>query len=381
MRRVFWASFSLLAWTYVGFPVVVLIRARLAPRPYSRANISPPVSVLIAVHNEVQMILERLENLASLEYPSGQIEIIVASDGSDDGTDEVVELRAAVDPRVRLLSLPRSGKNSVLNAAAAAAAGEILIFSDANTTFATDAMQALLRPFADPSVGCVAGRQKYTHHGEAPGERAYWNLDQLLKIAETAAGSAVSATGAIYAVRSHLYAPIPDGVTDDFAISTSVILQGYRLVFAPDAIAYERVAPSLAEEYARKVRVATGGLLAVGLRRALLNPFRFKFYAVEVLSHKVLRRLMAPPLLGLLVGSVALRRRSVVYSTAANVQTTFYALAIAGSIAARTRLGRLPILSLPAYFCVANIATLHALANILRGRRIGRWTPVRELVE
>jgi cellulose synthase/poly-beta-1,6-N-acetylglucosamine synthase-like glycosyltransferase len=377
VRRLFWGSMAILAWTYVGFPLVVLARAIFAPRPHVTADVTPSLSILIAAHNEVAVISDRLRNIGSASYPRDRIEIIVASDGSDDGTDDVVAERAAKDPAVCLLKLPRAGKPAALNAAAAAAHGEVLVFTDANSQFAADALRVLVRSFDDPSVGCVAGDQVYIHHGHAAGERGYWQLDRWLKKAESAAGSAVSATGAIYAIRRHLYADIPDGVSDDFAISTGVILHGFRLVFAPDAIAYEPVVPGQANQYSRRVRIVTGGFRAFEFRRALFNPFRFGFYAIELLSHKFLRRLMGLPLLGLLLASIALRRRRP-YAFAAMTQVAFYSFAVVGALTSHMRVGSFRILNLPAFFCMSNIASLHGLLNTLRGTRIRTWSSVRD---
>lgn len=368
---------AILAWTYIGFPLAVIARARITPRPAQNADMTPSLSILIAAHNEVAVISDRLQNIGSTDYPRDRIEIIVASDGSDDGTSDVVAERAAQDPSIRLLKLPRAGKPAALNAAAAVARGELLVFTDANSQFAADALRVLVRAFADRSVGCVAGDQVYTHDGDGTGERGYWALDRWLKKAESTAGSAVSATGAIYAIRRHLYADIPDGVTDDFAISTGVVLRGYRLIFAPGAVAYERVVAGHAEQYARRVRIATGGFHALALRRALLNPFRFGFYAIELLSHKLLRRLIGLPLVGLLAASITLRRRPP-YAVAAATQSLFYSVALAGVLTTRTRLGRLRILNLPAFFCMSHIASLHGLLNLIRGARISTWSSIRE---
>ena len=256
----------MLAYTYLLFPALVVLRALLRPRPHASADIAPPVSIVIAAYNEAATIGAKLENLLSLDYPRDRLEVVIASDGSEDGTDEIV--RAHANGTVRLLSLPRRGKAEALNAAVAAASGEILVFSDANSIYAPDAVRALVRPFADPTVGGVAGDQRYLvaggSDGVAAGEQSYWDFDRLLKLTESRAGNVISATGAIYAVRRSLFRPVPVGVTDDFATSTSVIAQGYRLVFAPDAVAYEPVAPAVELEFGRKVRVITRGLRGLG---------------------------------------------------------------------------------------------------------------------
>ncbi len=273
----------------------------------------------------------------------------------------------------------RLGKADALNLAVAAATGEIIVFSDANSQFATDAIRRLTRPFADPTVGGVAGDQRYRDDGvdagHGAGERQYWDIDRLLKQAESAAGNVISATGAIYAIRRELFRAVPAGVTDDFITSTAVIAQGRRLVFADDAVAYEPVARDDRAEFGRKVRVMTRGLRGVMMRRTLLDPRRYGFYAVQLATHKVLRRLMAFPLLGLAVVTPTLWRGGAIYRLAAVGQAVAYGLAIVGLIAARQPIGRHKALAVPAFFVSANVASMQAVANIARGRRIDRWDP------
>ena len=379
-RALFAASAGLVAYTYVLFPLLVLVRGRLRPRPHERAPITPPVSLVIAARNEAAVIGRKLENVLALDYPRDRLEVVVASDGSDDGT--AAAARAHGDGRVRVLDLPRVGKAAALNAAVAASTGEILVFSDANSLYLPGALRALVEPFADPHVGGVAGDQRYSSDGSeaavAEGERRYWDLDRALKRAESAGGNVISATGAIYAVRRTLFDGVPAGVTDDFATSTAVIARGRRLVFAPDAVAVEPVGRTRAVEYERKVRVMTRGLNGVVLRRRLLDPRRHGFYALQLLSHKVLRRMMALPLVGLALSAAALGRRDRRFRAATAAQAAVYGLGAAGLLAGGRPLARRRIVALPAYFCLVNLASLHAAWNVVRRRGIDRWEPRRE---
>lgn len=378
-RVVFWLAASLVGYTYVGFPVVVLARAALRPRPYGRAPITPTVSVLIAARNEAEVIAGKVDNLLGLDYPVERIEIVVASDGSEDAT--VAHARSRGDPRVRVLDLERLGKAGVLNAAAAAASGEVLVFTDANSMLEPGALRALLTPFADPEIGGVAGDQRYLPRGReaavAMGERGYWSLDRALKSAESRAGNVISATGALYAVRRELFAPLPAGVTDDFALSTGVIAQNRRLVFEPGAVAWEPVGASAGAEFGRKVRVMTRGLNAVLLRRELLDPRRHGFYALQLFSHKVLRRLMAVPLIVLGAGGAALARRGRPYRLAFCAEALVVLLGGAGTLLERRRRCG-PLLALPAYFCLVNLASLRAVSNVIGRRGIASWEPRRD---
>jgi cellulose synthase/poly-beta-1,6-N-acetylglucosamine synthase-like glycosyltransferase len=376
----FWAATGTIAATYVLVPAAILARGRLVRRPIAAADTTPVVSVIIAAHNEERSIAAKLANLLAAEYPADRRQILVASDGSDDATNAIVASFA--EQGIRLLALPRVGKAAALNAALAEARGEIVIFSDANSMFAVDAIRAIVRPFADASVGGVAGDQRYLRGGPmgamAQGERGYWDLDRMLKRAESQSGNVISATGAIYAVRRELIPPVPDGVTDDFITSTAVVAAGRRLVFAEDAAAYEPVASSGSVEYGRKVRVMTRGLRGVVVRRALLDPRRTGFYAIQLFWHKLLRRLMVLPLIGLAISSPFLLRAGPIYRLAAAAQAVFYGLAAAGIALRGHPIAKSRLLAFPTYFCLVNVAALHAALNVVRGHRIDRWVPQRQ---
>ena len=381
-RAVFWLSASTIGLTYVGFPVGLLIRGVLRPRPIAPTPIRASVSVIIAAHDEAASIGARLDNLVADSARPDGLEVIVASDGSTDATNDIVASYA--DRGVVLVALPRVGKADALNAAVTASTGEILVFTDANTRFAPDAIDALVRPFGDPAVGGVAGDQRYVkgdrEDGIAQGERGYWDLDRMLKVAESRAGNVVSATGAIYAIRRELFRPVISGVTDDFITSVSVIDQGGRLVFAEDAVAFEPPARSGGDEFGRKVRIMTRGLRGTIEMRHLMDPRRSGFYALQLAWHKVLRRLMVFPLIGLFVSSLLLLRAGPLYGLAGLAQLAGYGLAVAGLALRGTPTGRSKLLSLPAFFVLVNAAALKAVVDIARGRRIDRWDPARNAV-
>jgi cellulose synthase/poly-beta-1,6-N-acetylglucosamine synthase-like glycosyltransferase len=384
----FWLATGLIGYTYAGFPVLVMLRAKLRPRPHRTADVTPSVSVVIAAHDEERSIGDRVDNLLAVDYPADRLEVVIASDGSTDRT--VAEARRREDARVRVLDLPRTGKANALNAAVAASTGEVLVFSDANTAYAPDAIRRLVRSFADPEVGGVAGNQVYlaskdrggaadptTATAIGAGERSYWDFDRLLKDAESLGGSVISATGAIYAIRRELFRSVPDGVTDDFMTSTRVIAAGHRLVFEPAAVALEPVASSSRGEYRRKVRIMTRGLRGVAMARELLDPRRYGFYAVQLFTHKVLRRLMAVPLLVIAATSAMLWDDGPIYRLAVVGQVAVYGLGAIGLGLRGHRAGRRPWFSLPAFFLLVNIASLHAAWNLITGRRIDRWQPAR----
>lgn len=385
LEAVFYLLVAVIVYTYVGFPLLVGLRAWLFPRPYQQQVIEPRVSVIVCCHNEASSIGAKLENLRQLNYPQDRLEMVVASDGSTDATNEIVARHAA--PGVQLLALPRQGKAAALNAAVLESTGEILVFTDANSDFDENALRHLIGPFADRNIGGVAGNQCYRQadspSGTGTGERGYWNFDRWLKMAESRAGSTISATGSIYAIRRTLFAPVPSDVTDDFVTSTRVIAQGYRLIFEPAAISWEPVAGASKSEFKRKVRVMTRGLRSLWEMRTLFNPWRHGFYSLQIFSHKVLRRLVVFPLIALAIISPWLWSRGWHFQVAVVLQVVVYALALVGAVASlvlgESYLARRKHLALPYFFCLVNLAALIATLNFLRGRRYQLWTPDRAM--
>jgi cellulose synthase/poly-beta-1,6-N-acetylglucosamine synthase-like glycosyltransferase len=377
---IFWSSIGLIVYTFVGFPLLLLIMAWLRPRPHKVNTIEPSVSIVIAAYNEEQDIASKIQNLLALRYPQEKLEIIIASDGSSDKTHEIVRQFEA--DGIKLLALPRQGKAGTLNDAVATAKGEILVFSDANSLFAVDAIEMLVRNFSDPEVGGVAGDQRYqdSHTNlSGSGEKSYWNLDRLLKTLQTKVGHVTSATGAIYAIRHSLFCLVPEAVTDDFVTSTQVIAQGYRLVFEREAAAYEPVASTSGVEYGRKVRVMTRGLNSIKVMRGLLNPFKYGFYALQLFSHKVLRRLLFIPFVVLLIVTPFLWGAGLIYQLALVAQLFFYLVALIGAVLEFSRLKKPKILALPFFMVMVYLAAAVATWNILRGRTINRWDPQRNV--
>ncbi len=379
MLVAFFVCFGLILYAYAGFPLLVVCWALVCRRVVRQADITPSVSMIIACYNEEAGIEGKLQNLLELDYPREQLEILIVSDGSTDATEAIV--RGYEDRGVRLLCLPRGGKAQALNAAIVEATGEMLVFSDANSLYASDAIQKLVRNFADEEVGGVAGNQCYRKSYQpgmaGSGEQGYWNFDRQVKLAESRIGNTISATGAIYAIRRVLFQPVPENVTDDFVTSTRVIAQGYRLVFEPEAVCFEPLAGAAKSEFRRKTRVMTRGLRGVWIMRGLLNPFRYGFYSLELFSHKVLRRLVVFPLLVIAVLIPLLSNTYPAFRVLTACEIVFFGLALLGAIVANRRRSLGKLLSLPFYYCMVNVAVLVAVWNLVTGRKINRWDPQR----
>lgn len=379
----FWSSVACLAYVYGGFALLVAAVGFLRRRAVRSGPVTPTVSLIIAAYNEEEVIGERLDNALAMDYPADRLEIIVAADGCTDGTERIVDRYR--ERGVRLLSLPRQGKIPALNTAATVATGDVLVFSDANVMCHPQAVRALAGNFADPSVGGVAGQTTYEleagSESSSKGESLYWNYDTRLKRLESETGSIVAAHGGLYAIRRRLYQPVTDpAVTDDFAISTAVVEQGYRLVFEPAARGVEFAVPEAQREFRRRVRLMTRGLRGVVLRRRLLNPLHYGFYAVVLFSHKVLRRLAPVPLAVIAATSLYLAPFNAFYLAAAAAQGLFYSLAVLGLLLRRGPFGRTKILYVPFYYCMANAACVMALVQLVRGQRIALWQPQRQAV-
>lgn len=376
MLAVFFLSSGVILYVYAGYPLMIFLLARLRPNRVQRGTNTPPVSVIIAAYNEERVIERKIRNTLALDYPAGRLEVLIASDGSDDNTNAIVE--EFRDTRVRLIALPRGGKASALNHGAAEASGEILLFTDANVDLEPGSLKLLVALFSEPSIGGVSGRKKYfirsgTDSTEK-GENLYWRWDQWQKHQESLYGNLFAADGAVYAIRRELYVPIEDAAqADDIAISTRVVLQGRRLLFEPAAIAWEEAPVEGRDEFRRKVRVTNHSV------RALLNLgsalFTSGFYSVELLSHKLVRHLIPLFLILLVVSNAFLARERGVFFVMFCVQMLFYFVALAGFATRRTALGRSKWLSVPYYFCLVNAAAFVGILSIARGRRVRAWAP------
>jgi cellulose synthase/poly-beta-1,6-N-acetylglucosamine synthase-like glycosyltransferase len=376
----FWISIVGVIYPYLFFPLILIIASRVINARVDKRAITPTASMIIAAYNEEKSIAAKLENALTMDYPPGSLEIIVASDGSTDKTVAIVGNYASAG--VKCLDLPRRGKIFALIDAVEACTGEILVFSDANTMFEPQALQMMIRNFADEEVGGVCGNQLHAKvavgDSSGHGEQVYWSYDKWLKILESLTGSIVSADGAIYAIRKDLFqAPGSAAVTDDFAISTGVVELGYRLVYEPEARAYEPATGRANREFSRKTRIINRGLRSVMLRKKMLNPFRYGFYSLTLFSHKISRRLVPVFLALLFISNLFLYDEHVLYLVTLLLQIGFYVWATISFLVRNTAAGKKKIFYLPFFFCLANLAALVALYNLIMGKRVARWNPQR----
>jgi cellulose synthase/poly-beta-1,6-N-acetylglucosamine synthase-like glycosyltransferase len=379
VKLLFWVSVITLCYIYLGYPCIVWLFSRFRARPVQRAAIEPSISVIITAYNEERHLEEKLKNTLALDYPPGKIEVIVASDCSSDSTDEIV--REFGSRGVRLHRQPeRLGKTAAQNAAVLQAHGDIILFSDATTLYQPDVLRTIVPNFADTSVGCVAGRLIYVDPSESnvgQGAKAYWGYESVLKRHESRACSLIGASGCLYAVRRSAYVPLYNEACSDFIIATKMVEQGLRTVYEPAAVCTEETNTRPDREMRMRVRVITQTYTDLWRHRSMLNPFKAGFYAVQLISHKVLRYLVPILLLSLLVTSTVLAQTSIFFALSAGAQVLFFLTAAISGLLEHFGVS-IKLLALPRYFVLANLAALLAFYEFVKGNRYAHWEPIRE---
>ncbi len=291
-RRLFWAATGLIGWVYAGYPLAAYVAGRV--RPVVVTALGRPVAsvtVGIAIHDEAAEIAARIADVLAQEIDAS-LEVIVASDGSTDGSDEVVHALAAIDPRIRLLSLPRGGQTAAQNRILAEARSEIVVLTDAETRFEPGCLAALVAPFADPRVGATTGVLLWRNLGDTQTSRhegVYWRYEQSVRRAESRAGWLTAATGALLALRRELIRPVPEHSSFDHIAPLQVREAGRLIVAVPEAVATDRVVERLGDQFRARSRTATRGLAANLAMAGRLSPWRRPSAAIAIWSHKILR--------------------------------------------------------------------------------------------
>jgi biofilm PGA synthesis N-glycosyltransferase PgaC len=368
MKWAFWCAAALIAYTYFGYPAWLWLRSRRFPQPVRLGAFLPAVSMVMVVRNEEQVLERKLENLLRLDYPADLLQMVVVSDGSSDRTDDILRENAHHSRLRVVLKQLASGKASGLNDALELAQGEIIVFADARQLIEPDAVRLLMENFADAQVGCASGELMLGNpesRDSGKGLGLYWSIEKRIREWESASGSVVGATGAFYAARRSLLAPIPPAtILDDVYVPLQIARSGSRVVFDGRAKAWDSADLGREREFARKVRTLSGNYQLLQLAPWLLtskNPVRFEF-----VSHKLLRLVMPFALAVALVASVVLS--GYVYRFALILQLAFYGL----SLLAMTGLKRgiLARLANAAYtFVFLNTAALVAFVNFVTGRK------------
>jgi cellulose synthase/poly-beta-1,6-N-acetylglucosamine synthase-like glycosyltransferase len=369
---VFWSTALLLAYTYAGYPAALLALARWRPRPVTREPLDTTVSAVMTVYNGAPDIARKLENLLALDWPAGALNIVVVCDGCSDDSAAIARTFAARGVAV-IESPQRRGKSACVNDGIAIADGELLLMTDVRQRVERDALKALAANFADPNVGVVGGELRFEDAttGFAAGLNAYWRYETAIRSAESASGSVVGVSGALYAMRRSAFEPLPEGtVLDDVLVPMRAVREGYRVILEPTAIAWDQASASSTQEQRRKIRTLAGNFQLVQLAPWLLvpgvNPLWLRF-----VSHKLLR--LASPWLLIAMGlaAVALFHEHRFYRLCVLAMIA----AIVAMIAARQspRVAESAPVRLLLAFVHMNLYAAQALFAYVRNRRLHLW--------
>lgn len=367
-------------YVYFGYPALLWILTRgKSAVTHIRNDSFPPVALVISCYNEADVIREKLQNALELDYPEELLRIIVVSDGSDDGTDELV--REFTDTRITLIRQEgRLGKTMGLNLAMEQVTENVTVFSDANAMYAPDAIEKLVRNLADPSVGYVVGAALYTDGSSgasAQNENLYWRYELAIKSMESRLHSVVGGDGAIYAIQTKLWEPLQQQDINDFVNPLQIVAKGYRGVFDAEAKCFEETAGDFDREVARKERIVNRSIRGLMRVKATMNPLRSGIFSWQVISHKLLRWLIPLFLAIGAFGSAILALRGYgLFQMITLGAVTLLLLAWAGYRAEDKN--RLPILfSFPYYFVMVNLYSLKGIIKALRGETHVAWSSAR----
>ena len=369
-------------YVYFGYPALLWLLTLTRPsRTHRISDITPSASLVVSCYNEAGVIREKLDNALALDYPKEKLEIIVVSDGSDDGTDEIVkEYR---DQGIQLIRQEgRLGKTMGLNLALEAATGEVVVFSDANAMYAVDAIRMLVRNFADEQVGYVVGAALYTDGGEgasAQNENLYWRYELAIKLMESRLHSVVGGDGAIYGIRRALWEPLQQRDINDFVNPLQIVAKGYRGIFEPEAKCFEETAGSFDKEIARKERIVNRSIRGLMRVKRVMCPRYSGFFAFEVISHKLLRWLI-PLFLVIGIGSSTLLASQALWPFQLITSGALLLALIAFQGERANDKSKLAIwISVPYYFVMVNVYAIRGTISALLGKTQVTWNNARSL--
>jgi glycosyl transferase family 2 len=372
MEVLFWGSILFVVYAYAGYPLCLLVLSTVRSREVKKADITPHVSFIIAAHNEVRRIRTKIENTLALDYPPELFEVVVASDNSTDGTDEIVNEYAPTGMRL-IRASERRGKEHAQRLAVESASGEILVFSDVATMLDRSGIRNIVKSFNDPTIGCVSSVDRMMNaEGQPVGEGGYVKYEMALRRLETRVNSLVGLSGSFFAARRSICSPWPIDIPSDFTTVLNAISRGLRGVSDTDAIGYYRDLADPGREYGRKVRTIVRGVTALLKHLQLLNPFRYGLFAWQLASHKLCRWLVPFAMVIAIVSNAVLAGESRVYALLAAAQILFYVVAF---LSLRSSIRWLQLCRPIGFLVMANVSILDAWMRLARGRTVVAWTP------
>lgn len=376
MKVIFLISFCIAAawllYVYLGYPVALwMLGLQRRFRPILRDGFFPKVSVLISARNEEKDIGWKVAETLNWDYPADRLELLVASDASEDRTDEI--LRSIRDSRLKFVRMEhRAGKNLALNGLASLATGDLLFFTDANSHIERTCLRKMIRYFADPRVGCVTGKdlalEEEAESNITVGERSYWGYESLIQTLESRLGSVLICFGAIFLIRRNLFTPLQSDLANDLELPLRIGGAGYAVLFEPTAHSIEKATHSPQEEFNRRRRICGQGILGFWRLRKTLRGLR----AWQFASRKLLRWLCLIPLLVALVSCLALADHAI-FQILLVAQVIFYILAFLGWLTAMSGRRGKPLIAIPFYFALVNLAAVVGIIEIFFGRRFHVW--------
>ena len=369
----FWSSLSLIFYAYFGYPLLLWLISQVSSRKVNKGAILPSVTFIITAYNEERRIKEKLENTLRLSYPEGLMEIVVASDSSSDGTDEIV--RSYAIRGVTLIRAPqRKGKEAAQKLAVQYAKGEILVFSDVATVLSEDAIRNIVSNFSDSTVGCVSSVDRFIDKdGRISGEGAYVKYEMLLRSLEARVNSLVGLSGSFFAARSVICRQgWSEDLQSDFNTVLNSMRMGFRGVADPQSVGYYKNITDERKEFERKVRTVLRGISVFAKSVALINFGQYRLFAWQLISHKLCRWLVPFALALLLLSNLMLIKLHWLYGAVLFLQLLFYGI---GAIGWAFPSVPIPLRKIPTFFVVVNLAIMQAWYRYLRGDRIVGWQP------
>ena len=366
-----------MVYCYFIYPLVIKTLSKIRSIPVKKGDAKPFVSIVISAYNEAEVIQKTLENKLRLRYPQNKIEIIIVSDGSDDGTDEIINRNLRHNVTL-IRQEPRQGKSAALNQAVLRAKGDIICFADANSIWDENALSYIVQNYADSTVGYVTGKMVYTSStGNITGDGCslYMKYENKLREFETQIGSIVGVDGGIDAIKKELYQTINPSLLPDLILPLKVIEKGSRVVYEPQAILKEEPLDNAQDEFKMRMRVSLRAFHALWHMRHLLNPIKYGLFSWQLFSHKLLRYFVWLFLLSALIANIILFNRGSLYNLLLFGQSIFYILVILGYVSEKLKIKSGKILTFPYYFLILNLSCAIAFIKFLKGQNTITWQP------
>ncbi len=375
MQIIFWFLLSLIFWTYFGYMFALKVISVFRRKKVKKSEYYPEVSLIITAFNEENNIRRKIENSLALNYPEDKLEIIVVSDGSTDNTEDIV--RSFEDKGIKLLaSSEREGKHFGQGKGVEIAKSELLVFSDVSTFLKSDAVENIIENFADPKIGCISGQDEIkSERFSSQGEGFYVRYEMELRALESASNSLVGVSGSFFAIRKILCENWIGNLSSDFYLPIMTYMNGYRTVLEETAIGYYEILDEERNEFARKVRTIVHGMGVLFRFKEILNPFKYGFFSIQMISHKLSRWLVPLYLIFLFLINLLLIDTTSVFLITLTIQAVFYLLALAGYLI--PGLKRHFIFKIPLFFVMVNYSIIVAWYNFLLGKSFIIWEPTK----